>query len=107
MNEPKIKKLKFISVEDIVLRKKCKRISQSEIKTTELQVVIESMLDCFNEREKRKCDVPVGLAANQVGILKRIIMVDMAYGNNLGFRDVRAFINPEIIWHSQANANGR
>jgi peptide deformylase len=39
----------------------------------------------------------IGMGANMVGILKRIVVVDMQENNT---RKPYAFINPEITWHS-------
>lgn len=38
----------------------------------------------------------VGLAANQVGVLKRLIVIDTSEENN----DLRVFVNPEVVAHS-------
>lgn len=95
-------KLKFVPAEDPVLRKRCKRVPQSDIEEKEVQKIIEDLLSFFDESGKKKGPKGVGLAANQVGILKRIILVDMAFGKKTGFRDIRVFLNPEIIWHSKS-----
>ncbi len=39
----------------------------------------------------------IGLAANQVGVLKRIIVIDVSEEHN----DLRVFVNPEIIAQSE------
>jgi len=41
----------------------------------------------------------VGLAANQVGVLKRVIVVDVD-------ENLMAFINPEIVWYSDEIEEG-
>lgn len=107
MNEPKINKLKFVSVEDTVLRKKSKRVALGELKTRELQSIIDRLLNYFDDCKKQKNIRPVGLAACQVGISKMIIVVDMAFGQNLGISDIRPFINPKIIWHSETKTTNR
>ena len=38
----------------------------------------------------------VGLAANQVGVLKRIIVIDVSEESN----ELRVFVNPQVIAHS-------
>ncbi len=38
----------------------------------------------------------VGLAANQVGVLKRIVVIDISEEGN----DLRVLVNPEIVWRS-------
>lgn len=42
----------------------------------------------------------VGLAAPQIGVLKRVIVMD------IGDEDATAFINPEIIWESEEKEEG-
>lgn len=64
-----------------VLRKKCKPVTEITPKTLEL---IDDMLDTMYEAEG------VGLAAPQVGILKRIVVIDIGDGPVV-------LINPEIV----------
>ena len=45
----------------------------------------------------------IGLAAIQVGVSKRILVIDLQEPEEEGgepVRDPRVFINPEILWHS-------
>ena len=47
-------------------------------------------------------DAPgIGLAANQVGKLNRIFVMDVNYRKNDQSRDATVLINPEIIWRSE------
>ena len=60
------------------------------------------------ERTDPEAKVMVGLAAPQIGISKRIILVDIGVDSdrkNLG--ELTAFINPEILWHSEELVDGR
>lgn len=66
---------------DAVLTKKCKEITEVTPKIKEL---IEDMLDTMYEA----CGV--GLAAPQVGILKRVVVIDIGEGPVI-------MINPEIL----------
>lgn len=68
-------------VGDDVLTKKCKEVKEMTLRT---QILIEDMLDTMYEANG------VGLAAPQVGILKRIAVVDIGDGPYV-------LINPEII----------
>ena len=79
---------------DDILRKTSKPIKEITPKITEL---IEDMFDTMYEAEG------VGLAAPQVGILKRIVVIDIGDGNPL------VMINPEIIEKSgeQTGQEGR
>ena len=66
---------------DEVLTKQCKEVTKMTIRT---KVLIEDMLDTMYEA----CGV--GLAAPQVGILKRIVVIDIGEGPIV-------LINPKII----------
>ena len=66
---------------DEVLRKKSKTVDEITPKIKEL---IEDMIDTMYEADG------VGLAAPQVGILKRIFVIDIGEGPMV-------FINPEIL----------
>lgn len=66
---------------DEILRKKSKPVKEMNQRTLEL---IEDMIDTMNEADG------VGLAAPQVGILKRIFVLDLGEGPLV-------MINPEIL----------
>ena len=66
---------------DPVLTKKCREITEM---TPKLMTLIEDMLDTMYEANG------VGLAAPQVGVLKRIVVIDIGEGPVV-------MINPEII----------
>lgn len=67
---------------DDVLRKKCKEVKEM---TDRNRVLIDDMLETMYDANG------VGLAAPQVGILKRIVVIDVDYENPY------VLINPEII----------
>lgn len=67
---------------DEVLRKVCKPVEKM---TPRIQTLIEDMFDTMYEANG------VGLAAPQVGILKRIVVIDVCDG------DSYCLINPQII----------
>ncbi|HEY5561151.1 MAG TPA: peptide deformylase [Clostridiaceae bacterium] len=69
---------------DPILRKKCKKV---EIINDKTRILIKDMLQTMHNADG------VGLAAPQVGILKRIIVVDIGEGPII-------IINPEITEHS-------
>lgn len=66
---------------DEVLTKKCKEVTKVNLRT---RILIEDMLDTMYDA------MGVGLAAPQVGVLKRIVTVDVGEGPII-------LINPEII----------
>ena len=67
-----------------VLRKKSRKV---DVVNNRIKILIEDMLDTMYEAEG------VGLAAPQVGILKRVIVVDIDDGAG-----PLALINPEILY---------
>lgn len=67
---------------DDVLRKNCKKVDKM---TDRIAVLIDDMFDTMYEANG------VGLAAPQVGILKRIVVIDIGDDNPI------CLINPEII----------
>jgi len=75
------------------LRKKCKEIREV---TPKIQELIDDMYDTMYDA------MGVGLAAPQVGILKRLVVIDVQDGNPL------TLINPEIIYRggSQTDDEG-
>lgn len=70
---------------DTVLNKKCKTVTEM---STRLEVLIDDMIDTMYEADG------VGLAACQVGVLKRVVVVDVSADRN----EPIILINPEIIF---------
>lgn len=66
---------------DPVLEKKCKEVKEM---TPKIEVLIDDMLDTMYE------EMGAGLAAPQVGVLKRIFVIDVGEGPYV-------FINPVIL----------
>ena len=72
---------KIREIGDEVLTKQCKEVTKMTLRT---KILINDMLDTMYEA------MGVGLAAPQVGILKRIVVIDVGEGPIV-------FINPEIL----------
>ena len=72
---------KIREIGDEVLTKPCKEVTKITLRT---KVLINDMLDTMYEA------LGVGLAAPQVGVLKRIVVIDVGEGPIV-------LINPEII----------
>ena len=70
------------TIGDEILTKKCKPVKEMTPRTREL---IEDMYDTMYQANG------VGLAASQVGILKKIVVIDVEDGNRY------TLINPEIL----------
>jgi peptide deformylase len=93
---------------DSRLRRPCKSVSLRELRTKAIQSEIEQMLDFVygvstNKGEKRNDNkaTTVGLSANQIGLGRRICVVDMAIGHK-DFQDLQVFVNPVITWMSKS-----
>jgi peptide deformylase len=46
----------------------------------------------------------IGLAANQVGVLKRVVVMDLKAGDSEAEPAPRFYVNPEIVWKSEETA---
>lgn len=68
---------------DQILRKKAKKVTQFD---EQLQKLIEDMIETMRYANG------VGLAANQIGVLQRVVVIEIPDENR-----VRVLINPEII----------
>ena len=71
---------------DDILRKKCKEVKEMNERT---KTLIEDMLDTMYDAGG------VGLAAPQVGVLKRIVVIDVDYENP--YDNPYVLINPVIV----------
>ncbi|MGP1442284.1 MAG: peptide deformylase [Anaerovoracaceae bacterium] len=71
----------IVKVGDPILRKKSREVGEI---TERIRILIDDMIETMNDAEG------VGLAAPQVGVLKRIFVVDVGEGPIV-------LINPEII----------
>lgn len=84
-----------------ILVKTAQKIPVKEITSPKIQKIIEKMLKfAYPEQSDWKKPVLVGLAAPQVKISKRIILVDIKADGHGKVGDLRVYINPEIIWKS-------
>ncbi len=91
----------FVKPNDPILRKSSQIIPVSQIDSYENKKIIESMLNIANGEQKNKNrPIMVGLAAPQIGISKRIILVDTSANGKGEAGDLRTYINPVIIWSS-------
>ena len=60
--------------------------------TPELRSLVDDMFETMYEAPG------IGLAAVQVGVLKRLVTMDLS--KKEGEKDPRVFVNPEIVWSS-------
>jgi len=96
---------KFVSPDDPVLVKVAEAVQVPEIQSQETKGAIDKMLDAaLGEQRDASKPLLVGLAAPQIGISKRIILVDVAARGKGNVGDLRVFINPKITWKSEEKA---
>ena len=86
--------IKYITRDDKVLRTKCEQVSEID---AEIISTLDKMLNFMYENHG------IGLAANQVGILKRMIVIDLQENDA---KKPYFLINPEIIEHSEETVIG-
>lgn len=93
---------KFLKPNDLRLTKIAKEIPPDQLNLPQTQKIIKTMLNvAYGEQQKREKPVMVGLAAPQIGILKRIILVDIKADGYGTVGDLRIYINPQITWTSK------
>ena len=86
--------IKYITRDDKILRTKCESVSEIN---AEITSTLDKMLNFMYENHG------IGLAANQVGILKRMIVIDLQENDT---KKPYFLINPEIIEHSKETVIG-
>lgn len=92
----------FIPPNDALLTMSASHVNVEHILSEEIQSIIDDMLDVTKGNQVDMGNgVMVGLAAPQIGIMKRIIVVDSevdADRKHLG--NLTPYINPQILWYS-------
>lgn len=90
--------LPICEVPDPVLREVCAPVAEV---TDEVRGIVADMFDTMYDARG------IGLAASQVGILKRIVVIDLQEREvedeekPEAAREPRAFVNPELTWVSE------
>lgn len=83
-------RMKILLVPDPVLKAVAKPVTQFD---ADLKKLADDMLETMYGARG------IGLAANQVGVLKRILVMDV--GQRSGEKNPYILVNPEIIWESE------
>ncbi len=92
----------FVPPHSPILIQVAEPIDLKEIGSQTLNDNIDKMLKvAFGEQQDGGKPLLVGLAAPQIGISKRIILVDVIADGKGKVGDLRLYINPEIIWASE------
>ncbi len=95
----------FLKPNNLLLKKRSSKIPAQEILSNQTKKIIEKMLKiAHGEQKNSKKPIMVGLAAPQIGISKRIILVDTKANGRGKVGDLRIYVNPEIIWSSKTKA---
>ena len=84
-------KLKIYEYPHPVLKQKSVQVGKVD---AEIRKLLDDML------ETMYAAAGVGLAAPQVGVLKRIVVIDIAHEDEGEKRSPLFLVNPEIVWHS-------
>lgn len=94
--------------ENNILNQVAKAIPVEAIKGKETQFLVDEMLRIANGTQgDKKRRTMVGLAAPQVGVSKRVIIVDIASTGMGEVPDLRAYINPVVSKQSKQTEPGR
>ncbi|MDP4038870.1 MAG: peptide deformylase [bacterium] len=93
----------FVKPNSPVLVKVAEAVPKGEINSPEIKKNVEKMLSITygEQKDRNKKPVLVGLAAPQIGISMRIILVDAKADGHGDTGDIRVYINPEITWKSK------
>lgn len=91
----------FVEPSNPVLIQTAAEILPGSLDSAETKADIERMLGvAYGEQTDRQKPLLVGLAAPQIGISKRIILVDVSADGHGKVGDLRVYLNPKITWQS-------
>lgn len=104
----------FLAPTDPKLNETSDAVCACHIQSDEIHEIIDQMVDlAFGNTKDHSKAILVGLSAPQIGIQKRIILVDLA-ATGIWVKDtpppppqIKAFIDPEILWKSEETFVGR
>lgn len=82
-------------------------IAIEKLSSEEVQQLIQRMRDIAANERVGTGRVMVGLAAPQIGVFKRVILVDIGANANRDLGELKAFINPKIVHKSDDKEEGR
>jgi peptide deformylase len=106
-----IGELSLVPPEASILNERAQAVTSDEIASSQFKALVARMLAiAAGETSQTAAARLVGLAAPQIGIAKRVILVDTGYQGVDREREPRrleVFINPVIIRHSLETSTGR
>ncbi len=83
----------ILTVPDPILRKKSLQVDKVD---KEIKKLMDDMLETMYKAPG------IGLAAVQIGVLKRVVVMDVS--RETGKKEPMYFVNPEIVWKSNEKA---
>lgn len=86
-----MKRYDIVLAPDAVLKTKCDPFERIDDET---RTLMDNMLHTMYDAEG------IGLAAPQIGITKRVLVLDVEQGEDEDSGNPMVFVNPEIIWSS-------
>jgi len=91
----------FIPMDHPILWETAEVLSLEEITSPEMQQLANQMIDYMKDRKNEGKEI-YGLSAPQIGISKRVIVIDMNIGDDrkTPFSKYEVFFNPVIQWKS-------
>lgn len=93
-----MKKIQFVGSLDPILDSKARPLTLEEIRSESMQSFFDAMLAfARGEQSNSQSSVLVGLAAPQVGVSLRIILVDVEANGKGSVARLNLYINPTII----------
>ena len=91
----------FAAPSDPILKSRADIVRSTEFGTEKFEELIERMMQAaYGEQSDRSKPLMVGLAAPQIGINARIILVDTKADGRGNVSTSRVYVNPEIIFSS-------
>ncbi len=87
-----------------LLYQKAEEIKEEEILSEEIQGILAHMFEIAKQERDPSPDSRgmIGLAAPQIGISRRIVLVDVGFNDvTKEYGEIKAYINPEIIFSSK------
>ncbi len=104
----------FLAPTDPALNEVSEEICPCNIQSEEIQQTIDTMIDvAYGQTKDHAKSILVGLAAPQIGIQQRIILVDKAAtgvfkeGSTPPSPQIQIYIDPEILWKSAETTSWR
>lgn len=95
----------FLKPNDPILLQKAAEVPQDEIDSEETRSNIKRLISIAEAHQVDKTQpIVVGLAAPQIGISRRIILVDLIANGKGACGDPKVYINPKIVWSSEEEA---